>query len=71
MIFVKTVAMVTSIPASSQPGRSGVAAYLETLDTMTDLADSRPAAVAARLTRSYVLDIVVPVYNEEGDLPAA
>jgi glycosyltransferase involved in cell wall biosynthesis len=68
MILVKTVAMVTSIPASSQPGRSGVAAYLETLDTMTDLADSRPAAVAASPTRSYVLDIVIPVYNEERDL---
>src|SRR4051794_40963180 len=71
MIFVNTVAMVTSIPASSQPGRSGVAAYLERLDTMTDLADARPAAVSARLTRSYVLDIVIPVYNEEHDLPGS
>jgi glycosyltransferase involved in cell wall biosynthesis len=38
---------------------------------VTDLADARPAAVAARLTRSYVLDIVIPVYNEELDLPGS
>jgi putative flippase GtrA len=38
---------------------------------MTDLADPRPAAVAAataRSTPSDVLDIVIPVYNEERDL---
>jgi glycosyltransferase involved in cell wall biosynthesis/putative flippase GtrA len=60
-----------SIPASSQPRRSGVAAYLETLDTMTDLAAPRTAEVAARPTRSCVLDIVIPVYNEERDLPGS
>ncbi len=38
---------------------------------MTDLADSRSAAVAERQTRSYVLDIVIPVYNEECDLPGS
>jgi glycosyltransferase involved in cell wall biosynthesis len=68
MILVNTVAMGSSIPASSQPGRSGVAAYLEKLGIMTDLADSRPAAVVARPTRSYILDIAIPVYNEERDL---
>ena len=60
-----------SIPASSQPGRSGVAAYLATLDTMTDLAAPRTAEVAARPTRRCVLDIVIPVYNEERDLPGS
>jgi glycosyltransferase involved in cell wall biosynthesis len=45
-----------------------VAAYLEKLGIMTDLADSRPAAVVARPTRSYILDIAIPVYNEERDL---
>jgi putative flippase GtrA len=37
---------------------------------MTDLAGCRPAEVAPRLdaTRTYVLDIVIPVYNEEHDL---
>jgi glycosyltransferase involved in cell wall biosynthesis len=35
---------------------------------MTDLADPRPAAVTARPTRSCVLDIVIPVYNEELEL---
>jgi hypothetical protein len=53
--------MGMSIAASSQPGRSGVAAYLETLDTMTDLAASRTAEVAARPTSTCVLDIVIPV----------
>jgi len=38
---------------------------------MTDLAGPRPATVAARLTRTYVLDIVIPVYNEERDLPGS
>ena len=71
MILVKTVAMGTSIPASSQPWRSGVAAYLETLDTMTDLAAPRTAEVSERPTRSCVLDIVIPVYNEEHDLPGS
>src|SRR6478735_8183566 len=60
-----------SIPASSQPGRSGVAAYLATLDTMTDLAAPRTAEVAARPTRRCVLDIVIPVHNEERDLPGS
>jgi putative flippase GtrA len=63
--------MGTSIPASSQPRRSGVAGYLETLDTMTDLAASCSADVGPRPTRSCVLDIVVPVYNEEHDLPGS
>jgi putative flippase GtrA len=48
-----------------------VAAYLETLDTMTDLAATRTAEVAARPARSCVLDIVIPVYNEERDLPGS
>src|SRR6476469_9099502 len=60
-----------SIPASSQPGRSGVAAYLATVDTMTDLAAPRTAEVAARPTRRCVLDIVIPVHNEERDLPGS
>jgi Glycosyl transferase family 2 len=60
-----------SIPASSQPRRSGVAAYLATLDTMTDLAAPRTAEVAARPTRRCVLDIVIPVHNEERDLPGS
>jgi putative flippase GtrA len=40
---------------------------------MTDLAGCRPAEVAPRLdaTRTYVLDIVIPVYNEEQDLPGS
>ena len=40
---------------------------------MTDLAGCRPAEVAPRLdaTRTYVLDIVIPVYNEERDLPGS
>src|SRR6202171_3456644 len=73
MILVNTVAMRTSIPASSQPRRSGVAACSETVDAMTDLAGCRPAEVAPRLaaTRTYVLDIVIPVYNEEQDLPGS
>jgi hypothetical protein len=44
---------------------------LERLGIMTDLADPGPAAVTARPPRSYVLDIVIPVYNEERDLPCA
>src|SRR5689334_13353405 len=71
MILVKTVAMGMSIPASSQLRRSGVAAYLETLNIVTDLAAPRTAEVAACATRSYVLDIVIPVYNEERDLPGS
>jgi putative flippase GtrA len=63
--------MGMSIPASSQPRRSGVAGYLATLDTMTDLAASCSADVAPRPTRSCVLDIVIPVYNEEHDLPGS
>ena len=35
---------------------------------MADLADPRLAAVSARPTRTCVLDIVIPVYNEELDL---
>src|ERR1044072_1895964 len=68
MILVKTVAIPMSIPASSQLGRSGVAAYLETLDIVTDLVASPTAEAPARSTRSCVLDIVIPVYNEERDL---
>jgi len=63
--------MPMSIPASSQVGRSGVAAYLETLDIVTDLVASPTAEAEARSTRSYVLDIVIPVYNEERDLPGS
>src|SRR6266545_3850096 len=38
---------------------------------MTDLAGPGAAELTARLgaTRTYVLDIVIPVYNEERDLP--
>jgi len=35
---------------------------------MTELASPRPAGIS---TRHYVLDIVVPVYNEERDLPGS
>jgi putative flippase GtrA len=35
---------------------------------VTDLASPRTAEVAACPTRSYVLDIVIPVYNEEREL---
>ncbi|WP_319455051.1 MULTISPECIES: bifunctional glycosyltransferase family 2/GtrA family protein [unclassified Mycobacterium] len=35
---------------------------------MTELASSRPAGIS---TRQYVLDIVIPVYNEERDLPVS
>jgi putative flippase GtrA len=35
---------------------------------MTDLASSSPAHL---VTRQYVLDIVIPVYNEERDLPGS
>jgi putative flippase GtrA len=40
---------------------------------MTDLAACSPAEVALRLdaARTYVLDIVIPVYNEEYDLPGS
>ena len=38
---------------------------------MTDLAASRAADVAPRSTGSCVLDIVIPVYNEEHDLPGS
>ncbi|MGH7290577.1 MAG: dolichyl-phosphate beta-glucosyltransferase, partial [Myxococcota bacterium] len=44
---------------------------------MTDLANSRSAGVESRPSRlsapgsSYVLDIVIPVYNEERDLPGS
>ena len=38
---------------------------------MTDLAASRTAEVPARPTHSCVLDIVIPVYNEEFDLPGS
>lgn len=38
---------------------------------MTDLAATRTAEVAARPARSCVLDIVIPVYNEERDLPGS
>src|ERR1700754_4634507 len=71
MILVNTVAMAMSIPASSQPRRSGVAACLGRLNTMTDLAASRTAELAERPTRTCVLDIVIPVYNEEHDLPGS
>src|ERR1700754_344141 len=71
MILVNTVAMAMSIPASSQPRRSGVAACLGRLNTMTDLAASRTAELAERPTRTCVLDIVIPVYNEEFDLPGS
>jgi putative flippase GtrA len=35
---------------------------------MTDLAGPSTSEVASRATRSFVLDIVIPVYNEERDL---
>ena len=35
---------------------------------MTELATSRPASTGVR---QYVLDIVIPVFNEERDLPTA
>jgi putative flippase GtrA len=35
---------------------------------MTELASSRPAGIS---TRQYVLDIVIPVYNEQRDLPGS
>jgi len=41
---------------------------------MTDLASSSPARVnacAGVVAREYVLDIVIPVYNEERDLPGS
>src|SRR6478752_4928486 len=39
---------------------------------MTELASSRPACVDTRAdARQYVLDIVIPVYNEERDLPGS
>src|ERR1700761_459594 len=71
MIWVKTVAIPASIPASSQWRGSGVAACLETVDTMTDLAGPGTPGVAPspRTARDYVLDIVIPVHNEERDLP--
>src|SRR2546425_12017215 len=71
MILVKTVAIALSIPASSQLCRRGVAAYLGTLNNVTDLGSPRTAELAACPTRSYVLDIVIPVYNEERDLPGS
>ena len=73
MIWVKTEAMRTSIPASSQCRGSGVAAYFETVDTMTDLVGPGTRAVTPRrgITRSYVLDVVIPVHNEERDLPGS
>ena len=71
MILVNTVAMARAFQQAPSRGRSGVAAYFETLDAMTDLAASQPVGGGSRVTRSYVLDIVIPVYNEERDLPAA
>jgi putative flippase GtrA len=38
---------------------------------VTDLASPRTAEAAACPTRNYVLDIVIPVYNEERDLPGS
>ena len=38
---------------------------------MTDLAAPRTAEVSERPTRGCVLDIVIPVYNEEHDLPGS
>jgi putative flippase GtrA len=48
-----------------------VAACLETLDTVTDLAAPGAADVTAPSTRRCVLDIVIPVYNEESELPGS
>jgi glycosyltransferase involved in cell wall biosynthesis/putative flippase GtrA len=44
---------------------------LETVDAMTDLVGPGTPGVAPRprTTRDYVLDIVIPVHNEERDLP--
>src|SRR3954469_15654563 len=60
MVWVKTVAILASIPASSRWHGSGVAAPSETVVDMTDPADSRAP--------DHVLDIVIPVYNEERGL---
>ena len=38
---------------------------------MTDLAAARTAEVSTRPTNSCILDIVIPVYNEERDLPGS
>jgi hypothetical protein len=57
MIWEKTVGILASIPASCQWHGSGVAAASETVVDMTDPADARPP--------DHVLDIVIPVYNEE------
>src|ERR1700752_2666458 len=73
MIWVKTVAIPASIPASSQWCGSGVAACSETVECMTDLVGPGTPGVAPRprTTRDYVLDIVIPVHNEERDLPGS
>jgi putative flippase GtrA len=57
----------------SQAGRSGVAACPAMVYNMTDLASRSTTEVAAGSggPRSYVLDIVIPVYNEEADLPGS
>src|SRR5437764_1065370 len=70
MIMLNTEGMHSSMPdapASSFPalGQSH-GRLLGDGRAMTDLAITRPADIP---TRQYVLDIVVPVYNEERDLP--
>lgn len=44
-----------------------VAACTATVDDMTELAN--PCQAGDAVTRQYVLDIVIPVYNEERELP--
>src|SRR5882757_8466704 len=63
-----------ALPAGSQRRGRPVAACSATVDAMTDLASSSPARVnacAGVVAREYVLDIVIPVYNEERDLPGS
>ncbi|MBJ7339715.1 MAG: bifunctional glycosyltransferase family 2/GtrA family protein [Mycolicibacterium sp.] len=65
--------MGEGLTASSQRRVRWVAACSVTVDFVTDLANSRtagaqpgPARVSAK--RAYVLDVVIPVYNEEREL---
>ncbi|MEZ0052019.1 putative flippase GtrA [Mycobacterium sp. MAA66] len=59
-------------PAGSQSGARALAATSDTVVDVTDLADTGTAGVAEGAAVSeptYVLDIVIPVYNEERALP--
>ena len=57
-----------ALTVGSQRRGRPVAACSATVDAVTDLASSSPARFDAR---EYVLDIVIPVYNEERDLPVS